>query len=93
MQAADAERALFVFPEGGVEVSPGQLYSLQLSGGPTFGVEICCWRVQKGFRLVQRPTPTARDPKHIPIQDIRPDVADVDLRSHTGFAAAIIPSF
>jgi hypothetical protein len=37
VQTTDAEHALFVFPEGGVEVSPGQLYSLQLSGGPTLG--------------------------------------------------------
>ena len=76
VQTTDAEHALFVFPEGGVEVSPGQLYSLQLSGGSTFG-----WKYVVGgygFRLVQWPSPTARDPKHIPIQDIRPDV---DLRS------------
>jgi hypothetical protein len=37
VQTTDAEHAIFVFPEGGVEVSPGQLYSLQVSGGSTFG--------------------------------------------------------
>jgi hypothetical protein len=35
--AADFEHVQFVFPHGGVHVSPGQLYALRLSGGTTFG--------------------------------------------------------
>ena len=35
--ASDFEHVLFVFPNGGVQVSSGQLYSLRLSGGTTFG--------------------------------------------------------
>jgi hypothetical protein len=48
VQTADAERALFVFPEGGVDVSPGQHYSLQLSGGPTFGWKYVVGGYRKG---------------------------------------------
>jgi hypothetical protein len=33
----DCHHALFVFPSGGLEVSPGQVYSIRLSGGSTFG--------------------------------------------------------
>ena len=33
----DAERVIFTMPENGVELSPGQLYRLRLSGGITFG--------------------------------------------------------
>jgi len=35
--AADCAQVLFVFRNGGVKISPGQLYSLRLSGGTTFG--------------------------------------------------------
>jgi hypothetical protein len=35
--AADCAQVLFVFRNGGVKISPGQLYSLRLSGGATFG--------------------------------------------------------
>jgi len=34
---SEFEHVLFVFPSGGVRVVPGQLYSIQLSGGTTFG--------------------------------------------------------
>jgi hypothetical protein len=48
VQTTDAEHAIFVFPEGGVEVSPGQLYSLQLSGGSTFGWKYVVGGYRKG---------------------------------------------
>ncbi|MGC1484477.1 MAG: hypothetical protein WA789_11850 [Candidatus Acidiferrum sp.] len=32
-----SDHVLFVFPSGGADVAPGQLYSLRLSGGATFG--------------------------------------------------------
>jgi hypothetical protein len=48
VQTTDADHALFVFPEGGIEVSPGQLYSLQLSGGPTFGWKYVVGGYRKG---------------------------------------------
>ena len=37
VQAANVDRVVFQFTSGGVELSPGQLYRLRLSGGPTFG--------------------------------------------------------
>lgn len=43
--AADFDRVLFLFPSGGVAVAPGQLYSLRLRGGTTFG-----WKyVENGY--------------------------------------------
>jgi hypothetical protein len=33
----DCRHVLFVLPNGGLEVSPGQVYSIQLSGGSVFG--------------------------------------------------------
>jgi len=35
--AADCRHVLFVFPNGGVQVSPGQVYSIRLCGGSLFG--------------------------------------------------------
>ena len=37
VKTPDCERVLFLFPEGGVEVTPGNLYQIRLSGGTTFG--------------------------------------------------------
>jgi len=34
---ADCRQVLFVFPNGGLRVSPGQVYSIRLSGGSVFG--------------------------------------------------------
>lgn len=45
---ADCEHVLFVFPNGGAEVSPGQLYSLRLSGGTTFGWKYVVGGYEKG---------------------------------------------
>jgi hypothetical protein len=39
---------LFVFPNGGVDISPGQLYSLRLSGGTTFGWKYVVGGYEKG---------------------------------------------
>lgn len=44
----DYEHVLFVFPDGGVEVSPGQLYSLRLSGSTTFGWKYVVGGYEKG---------------------------------------------
>jgi hypothetical protein len=35
--ADDCDHVLFVFPNGGLQVSPGQVYNIQLSGGSRFG--------------------------------------------------------
>jgi hypothetical protein len=35
--ADDYDHVLFVFPNGGLQVSPGQVYTIQLSGGSRFG--------------------------------------------------------
>jgi hypothetical protein len=37
VSTAECDHVLFVFPDSGVEVSPGKIYSLQLTGGNTFG--------------------------------------------------------
>jgi hypothetical protein len=37
VKTPDCEHLLFLFPEGGVEVTPGDLYRIRLSGGTTFG--------------------------------------------------------
>jgi hypothetical protein len=37
VQSSNCEHALFVLPEGGVEVSPGNSYRIRLRGGTTFG--------------------------------------------------------
>lgn len=37
VRASDSGRVLFVIPNGGVVVSPGQTYRLRLSGGSAFG--------------------------------------------------------
>lgn len=34
---SNCEHALFLFPEGGIEVTPGDLYRIRLNGGTTFG--------------------------------------------------------
>jgi hypothetical protein len=34
---ADCGHVLFVFPNGGLRVSPGQVYGIRLSGGSVFG--------------------------------------------------------
>jgi|SRR5579872_484189 len=37
VKATDCEHVLFLFPEGGIEVTPGDTYRIRLSGGTTFG--------------------------------------------------------
>lgn len=37
VKTPDCEHVLFLFPEGGVEVTAGDLYRIRLSGGTTFG--------------------------------------------------------
>lgn len=37
VRTSDCERTLFVLPEGGVEVSPGNSFRMRLRGGTTFG--------------------------------------------------------
>ena len=37
VQAANPGHVMFVMPTGGVELSPGQVYRLRLTGGATFG--------------------------------------------------------
>lgn len=46
--AAKCDRVLFVFPHNGVEVSPGQVYGIRLSGGPTFGWKYVVGGYEKG---------------------------------------------
>ena len=46
--AADCEHVMFVIPQGGMEVAPGQTYRLKLSGGTTFGWKYIVGGYDKG---------------------------------------------
>jgi hypothetical protein len=48
VQTADCDQVLFVIPKGGVEVTPGQVYRLKLSGGTTFGWKYIVGGYEKG---------------------------------------------
>jgi hypothetical protein len=48
VQTADCDRVMFVIPEGGVKVTPGQTYGLKLSGGTTFGWKYIVGGYEKG---------------------------------------------
>jgi len=37
VKTADYEHVRFLFPDGGIEVTPGDLYRIRLSGGTMFG--------------------------------------------------------
>ena len=37
IQTANSERVIFLMPTDGVDLSPGQIYRLRLTGGATFG--------------------------------------------------------
>jgi hypothetical protein len=45
---ADYDQVMFVIPQGGVEVTPGQTYRLKLSGGTTFGWKYIVGGYEKG---------------------------------------------
>jgi len=45
---ADCDQVMFVIPKGGVEVTPGQIYRLKLSGGTTFGWKYVVGGYEKG---------------------------------------------
>jgi hypothetical protein len=48
VSVADCSHALFVFPNGGLQVSPGQAYSIRLSGGSVFGWKYVVGGYQNG---------------------------------------------
>ena len=48
VQTADCDQVMFVIPQGGVEVTPGQTYRLKLSGGTTFGWKYIVGGYKKG---------------------------------------------
>lgn len=37
VKVGDADHVMFLMPEGGLPVTPGRIYAIQLSGGATFG--------------------------------------------------------
>ena len=45
---ADCDQVMFVIPNGGVQVTPGQTYRLKLSGGTTFGWKYVVGGYDKG---------------------------------------------
>ena len=48
VQTVDCDHVMFVFPSGGVKVTPGETYRLKLSGGATFGWKYTVGGYEKG---------------------------------------------
>lgn len=48
VEAAKSERVLFTLPKGGIELTPGQVYRMRLSGGATFGWKYIVGGYQRG---------------------------------------------
>jgi len=48
VKTADCEHVLFLLPEGGTEVTPGDLYRIKMSGGSTFGWKYVAGGYPKG---------------------------------------------
>jgi hypothetical protein len=48
VSAANCDQVMFVIPNGGLEVTPGQTYRLKLSGGDTFGWKHVVGGYEKG---------------------------------------------
>lgn len=44
----DADRVMFLMPKGGVPLTPGRAYSVQLTGGATFGWKYVVGGYEKG---------------------------------------------
>jgi hypothetical protein len=53
-RADNCERVMFVMPNSGVELSPGEKYRIRLTGGPTFGWKYMVGGYQKGEALFNR---------------------------------------
>lgn len=51
VSASDCEHALFVIPNGGIDVTPGSTYSIKLSGGITFGWKYIVGGYPKGAAM------------------------------------------
>jgi hypothetical protein len=62
VRASDCEHTLFVFPDGGVAVKPGESYRIKLAGGTRFGWKYVVGGYQKGAATLKRNPllPTAR---------------------------------
>jgi hypothetical protein len=48
VKVSDAEHVMFLMPEGGLAVTPGRAYAIQLSGGATFGWKYVVGGYDKG---------------------------------------------
>jgi len=48
VEEANSERVLFTLPNGGIELAPGQVYRMRLSGGATFGWKYVAGGYEKG---------------------------------------------
>ena len=48
VQASDCEHTLFVIPKDGIDVTPGQTYRLELTGGTLFGWKYVVGGYEKG---------------------------------------------
>jgi len=48
VQASDCDRTMFVIPKDGIDVTPGQTYRLELTGGTLFGWKYVVGGYEKG---------------------------------------------
>jgi hypothetical protein len=48
VEVANSDRVLFRMPKEGIELTPGQVYRIRLSGGPTFGWKYVLGGYEKG---------------------------------------------
>ena len=53
VQSSTSDHVMFVMPKGEVELSPGQIYRLRLTGGHVW-VEMCSGRLRKWRGHIQR---------------------------------------
>lgn len=54
VKTPDCEHVLFLFPDSGIEVTPGDLYRIRLSGGTTFGWKYIVGGYPKGEATFNR---------------------------------------
>ncbi len=67
---ADCGPVLFVLPNSGLQVSPGQVYSIRLIGGTLFGWKYVVSGYEKGAARLNG-GPVLPDTKHVSVPDIR----------------------
>ena len=71
---ANSEHTMFVMPKGGVELSPGQIYRLRLTGGATFGWKYVVGGYEHGEATFNGKPLLTADAQYILVPNIRGEV-------------------